>query len=325
MNHNKEQFLIAGLCQEVGIDVSEYNETDFVDTKVYTYINHTGKSNKKEKMYNKESDLYFNLLVQAQTGKGPKGGSAKKWELPFSKDEIINKSKDNKIPNPSEECFCKTQIDKNMLIVYKPKTDLEQLLFVGSICIKKFNKEMFKRRCVKCKKEHRCSSLRCNKCRIRCKVHDDYHDNNNTCIRCPRCWDSFQSEISIYCDKCRQYCFLHETYHDDNKNCFICIDCFMIHYNDIISRCDKCKKACRIHDTYHEDNTECKPLEHLNRLLSRTISYGQYKGLSYRELFKKNNAYINWLIRNTADSNIWWLKIIQYERKKKKHTKQHLY
>jgi hypothetical protein len=81
-------------------------------------------------------------------------------------------------PKLRQHCYCTTMIHWNHLIRYKPTG---KLLVVGNMCIRYMGIPMH-RRCVQCGEHNRnTSSIRCSKCRVKCKLHDEYHDDNQYC------------------------------------------------------------------------------------------------------------------------------------------------
>jgi len=76
------------------------------------------------------------------------------------------------MPTPLSRCHCTTPILWNCLIRHVRTGRLE---FVGSTCMKYFDD---KRRCTKCLVVNRCKTIRCDKCRVLCKYHNCFHDDN---------------------------------------------------------------------------------------------------------------------------------------------------
>ena len=84
-------------------------------------------------------------------------------------------------------CFCRTDIRYHYLIQH---IETKEFYFVGSSCIHRFNGQGgtgLKRTCSECHKPNKCFSLRCKVCRVKCKLHKEYHDDNSQCEVCDQC------------------------------------------------------------------------------------------------------------------------------------------
>lgn len=81
------------------------------------------------------------------------------------------------LPSVRDYCHCTTPIKINCLIQHK---DSKQYVIVGNVCIRKLGVRMI-RTCIDCNQANRTRTLRCIDCRIKCVVHNTYHDNNDNC------------------------------------------------------------------------------------------------------------------------------------------------
>lgn len=92
------------------------------------------------------------------------------WKIHIYELEDLKKKN---IPTLLSRCHCTTPIVWNCLIMHVPTGRLE---FVGSTCMQRF--DMNKRRCPQCSVVNRCKTIRCDKCRVLCKYHNCFHDDN---------------------------------------------------------------------------------------------------------------------------------------------------
>lgn len=94
----------------------------------------------------------------------------------------IHKLDHSNLPEPILRCHCSTKLKFNYLIKHKTSDRVE---FVGSVCIKRFG-DMTKK-CIKCFKTNKCKTSRCKDCRIKCELHDEYHEDNIDHMKCQKC------------------------------------------------------------------------------------------------------------------------------------------
>jgi hypothetical protein len=100
------------------------------------------------------------------------GGWECVWKKPIVPIEnVFEKASDL----PSDKCGCCTKIKWNYLIV----RNNEEYYCVGSECINLFTNKV--KHCVECKEVNRCHTPYCSECRIKCFIHNCYHDDNHVC------------------------------------------------------------------------------------------------------------------------------------------------
>lgn len=246
-------------------------------------------------------------------------------------------SEQNALPKPRTECYCLTPIVMNCLIQYLPTG---RLLFVGNICVKQCGVEMV-RTCVDCHQRHKCSSRRCSSCRVFCKLHGKFHEDNRYCGDkppkriCIACGKANRAH-TLYCQLCRIKCLICKTYHDSNRQCEDCRICKMSRQLDDNNLCIDCRVWCPIHQVYHYENVACgycqdcaEPMilmngrctscwsierirlgkireerekeEQREKLISRRIKFGKHKGKQYKEI---DIPYLKWLFK-TVEGHSW--------------------
>lgn len=127
------------------------------------------------------------------------------------------------------QCYCETPIHYHHLVQHN---ETKKFYFVGSHCIHQFNKDGgtgLKRTCIDCRKPNRCHTLRCKSCRIKCLIHDEYHDDNSVCYRCNICMlDHSDSIVHYQCVSCYVYADIKL----DMNRCFRCFP----HYKKLIKQ-----------------------------------------------------------------------------------------
>lgn len=233
-----------------------------------------------------------------------------KLDIP-SLEELLELSPEKKLPEPKHHCYCTTHIHVNALIQH---LQTKRLFFVGRICVWKCG--LLKHTCYDCYAKTRCFTRRCHKCRVKCNLHDKYHDDNRycgdkppkrTCIDCGKANRAHTDR----CGECRVKCNLHDEYHGDNRYCGdkppkrTCIDCGKANR----TRTDRCK-SCR---TRYQENAalerktklaEKKRTDRKNEMMSRPIRFGKYKGTLYRDI---EPQYLKWLSK-AVDGHEWLAK-----------------
>jgi hypothetical protein len=90
------------------------------------------------------------------------------WVNPtFTKEDL------GEFPPIQTHCICSTKFFINYLIINK---NTRSLAIVGIDCFQHFNKGF--RPCFECFDKNYCRTKRCSNCRKKCKLHNEYHDDN---------------------------------------------------------------------------------------------------------------------------------------------------
>lgn len=237
MCRNSYEMLIQSLTQELGVDTISF-EDDF-------------------------TNLGWKISTE---------DNSDEWELMF-KYELEPLPPKSELPELRNHCWCGHFIVWNHLVRYNPTG---KLFVVGNVCINNAGTEM-KRVCISCKKRNSKHTDRCGDCRIRCGLHNTFHNDNRYC----------GEKAHRICPTC------------NNRN------------RARTLHCAECRIKCRTHHAYHDDNTDCKAIELKERAkaarLEQIIDFGKFKGTSYKDALARDKGYFRWLVREQIRGHESWL------------------